>query len=180
MTVSPATTPHASQMPPLDLTDAHVRDWWGLLPRDLKSAFGDEVPPGREDEYRGFSEQMAAATKRSYADVIWGHADLVAAMGRPRRVRLLAWVVQRCWPESDKVVSLLTDVREGDGEASGAAGGDGRGKIAPLFLSDLESLAGRVIDRGARAMADRGTVRAVESGLRDFEDAFGPQTSGGF
>ncbi len=177
MTVSPATLPHAIQMPPLDLTDAHVREWWSLLPRDLKSAFGDEVPLGREDEYRGFSDQMRAATKRSYAEVIWKHADLVASMGRPRRVRLLAWVVQRSFPEADRVVSLLTDVREGDGEASG---GDGRGKVAPLFLSDLESLAGRVIDRGARAVADRGTVRAVESGLRDFEDAFGPQTTGGF
>lgn len=163
--------------PELDLSTSHVRGWWGMLPGDLKSAFGDEVPGEHDEALRELSGQMGAASTRGYPDILFRHADLVAGMGRPRRVRLIAWIVQMCWPESDKVLSVLTDVREGEGGES--SGGGGRAKVAPLFLSDLEALVGPVINRSARAVADRGAVRAVESGIRDFEDAFGPQTSGG-
>jgi len=168
--------------PPLDLSAAHVRGWHAFLPRDFKAAFGDEIPSGDDDALRDLSAQMGAVATRGYPEVLWRNADLVARMGRPRRVRLLAWITQICWPESDKVLSRLTDVRLDEGEeGSGSLGGagDGRAKVAPLFLSDLEALAGRVIERGARAVADRGAVRAVEAGIRDFEDAFGPQTTGG-
>ncbi len=161
--------------PELDLSASHVRGWWGMLPRDFKAVFGDEVPGGQDEALRDLAQQMAAATTRGYPDVLWRNADLVVAMGRPRRVRLLAWIVGMCWPESDKVLGALTSAEAGEGESGGAAG---RAKVAPLFRSDLEALVGPIINRGARAVADRGAVRSVEGGIRDFEDAFGPQTSG--
>lgn len=167
--------------PELDLSASHIRGWWGMLPRDFKAAFGEDVPTGQDDSLRDLAQQMVASSTRGYPDVLWRNADLVAAMGRPRRIRMIAWIVGMCWPESEKVLSVLTAAGTGDAGDAGEAGSGstgGRGKIAPLFRSDLEALAGPIINRGARAVADRGAVRSVESGIRDFEDAFGRQIPG--
>lgn len=165
--------------PDLDLSTDHVKGWWGLLPRDFKAAVGAEIPGSDEEAYKSFSGKIGSVSNKRYTDVVRDHADLVAAMGRPRRVRFLAWVTQVCWPESDKVLKALTGTDASD-EGSSSSGGvaGGRSKVASLFLSDLEAIAGVVCNREVRAVAGREAVRSVESGVKDFEDSFDLMTSG--
>jgi len=160
--------------PPLDLSVEHVRGWLGKLPRDYRGAFGDDIPPSDEESLANLSEQLVASSTRGYAEIVLRHAPVIAAMGRPRRVRLLSWLTQMCWPDADKILRALSDVS--GGETGGSAGG--RAKVAPLFLSDLEVVAGVNRRREVRAVANRRTVESVDVGLHEFADAFGPQTQG--
>jgi hypothetical protein len=160
--------------PPLDLGATHVRLWLGKLPRDYRSAFGEDVPQSDEEALAGLSEQLGASSTRGYAEIVMRHAPVIAAMGRPRRVRLLSWLTQMCWPDADKILRALSDVAAG--ESGGSAGG--RAKVAPLFLSDIEVVAGVNRRRQVRAVASRRTVESVDVGLHEFADAFGPQSQG--
>lgn len=161
--------------PPLDLSAVHVRAWLGKLPRDYRAVFGEDIPPIDENSLADLSEQLGKSSTRGYAAIVRGHGPLVAAMGRPRRVRLLAWLTQMCWPDADKTLRALSDATSAEG-GSGSAGG--RSKVAPLFLSDLELVAGVNQRRQVRAFANRRTVESVDVGVHDFADAFGPQSQG--
>ena len=162
--------------PPLDLSVAHVSGWLGKLPLDFRRAFGEDIPPADEQSLAGLSEQLGASSTRGYAEIVLRHAPVVAAMGRPRRLRLLCWLTQMCWPDADKVLRALSDVTGGEQGGQGSAGG--RGKVAPLFLSDLEVVAGVSRRRQVRAIANRRTVESVDVGIHDFAEAFGPQSQG--
>lgn len=152
---------------PLVLSAEHVRAWYALLPPDLKEAISDDADTSADTLAAAVAREMNLGEIRTWSDIVVRHADEIVHLGQARRVRLLCWVAQSSWPQPSAVNAIAGRI-EDDEEGKGG----GRSKVAPLFRADIEALAGVVTMRQARALMGVDTVKAVDAGTKDFEQAY--------
>lgn len=152
---------------PLVLSAEHVRAWYSLLPPDLKGTIADDADASADPLAAAVAREMNLGELRTWPDIVLRHADEIAHLGQSRRVRLLSWVAQSSWPQPSAVNGIAGRLEEEESQ-----GGQGRSKVAPLFRADIEALAGVVTARQARALMGVETVKAVDAGTKDFEQAY--------
>jgi hypothetical protein len=158
----------------LDLGSEKIAAWCSKLPDDLQVVIRDDGPELPDSAFEALVQDLATAGSRRIPEVLATHGELVARCGRARRVRMLAWAVNRAWPDSADIVKEITDAEAGEG------GGEdgGRSKIAPFFRADMEALDTIAMSRVVRAMAGAGNVDAVAAGIREFEMSIDMQRGG--
>lgn len=139
------------------LAKESVEAWYRLLPEDVASAM--EPPGEREAEASEavLSGIAAVATGRQAVALVEEKADSFVAMGRARRIRFLAWLAARDYPDVVEALDAIT----GDGTSESGAGGGGAGKVAPYFREDVRALVEALGPRAARGFAIRANLAAV-------------------
>ena len=157
----------------LDLSSTHVKAWQALLTGDLKAAIPNDADPAADAASAALAEDLRIAAPRRMADLIGQHADLVVGFGRARRIRLLSWMVNRGWPDTQVARDLMdgdSDSDEGSQSSGGAAGGSasGRARIAPIFREDYNALAAVMKSQIVRGARERGTIEALHAGIKEF------------
>jgi hypothetical protein len=158
----------------LDLSSRHVKEWRGRLAPNVMSAIVDDATPDGDVLVGGMVAELQSAAPRRVLSVFDRHADAIAGMGRARRVRLMAWMVNRFWPDTNIARDLM---REGEGEGEGQ-GGDGRSKIAPLFRVEYEALMAIVKPYVVNNTQSHETVGALHAGIMDFSRSSETSMSG--
>lgn len=159
-------------MAKLELHSERMLAWRNLLPEDLKAVVPADLGSVGDEAFEELTSDLATAAAKRIPEVIHRHGDLLAKGGRARRIRILAWAINRSWPDAARVIS---DIADDDDKGEGG----GRGKVAPFFRADLEAMALVATSRIVRGAAAVRTVEAVSGGVRDFEQSFDLQRTGG-
>lgn len=150
-----------------------------MLPEDVRSVVPDDASPDADGLVDAISEDLAGAAPRRMAGIIRQHQDAIATLGRARRIRLLAWIANRSWPDAQSVVGQITD--EG-GDASGESGGEGKSgpsKVASLFRADIKAYARICTARMVRSASDLKAIDAVRNGIKEYEVNMDMRRTGG-
>jgi len=137
-----------------DLRKETIDAWFGRLPADVRSAMPDGTA-GEDPAGLAATEGLKGlSTPEDILTYVAGNQDLFLGMGRARRVRFLAWLTKRTYPEKIGVLEVLTD--------GGEDGGQGvMGKVAPVFLEDIRAIVEALGPRAARGIVDADTIAAV-------------------
>lgn len=137
-----------------DLSLNAMAAWLDRLPDDIRSAVGD-VAAGDDDRLAELSAVLSAAPADRLSVIVSERADDFMAMGRARRLRFLAWVARRTYPESGLLFRALAE----DDDEGGQSGG--RSKIAPYFLEDVKALVNVLGPRVAMQVVNGDNLGAV-------------------
>lgn len=157
-----------------DLKSERMAAWRKILPQDILAHIPADPGTASEKSLDDLADDLASASARRIPEVLVRHGETLAAAGRARRIRILAWAVPRVWPKGGELTALLASA---EGESGGS---DGRGKVAPFFRADLEAMGIVVTSRIVRAAAHKRTIEAVNSGVKEFDNNFNSLRSGGF
>jgi len=125
----------------LDLQNETLQAWKAKLPEDVRAAIADELPAD-SDEISGFVTALNNAEIAEYAELIEAHPEVVKALGRLGRIRLLSFIVAKVYPFQVRVFHELLNAERDDEE------GGGRSATQVLFIEDIkafnEAIAARV------------------------------------
>lgn len=137
-----------------DLTPEAVTEWLGKLPKDLRAAVGD-TPPPRNPEVAALCSAVAEAPKTQLPELIESNSGVLKEIGRPSRVRLLAWLSNQVHEfEPEIFQSVVSDTDEGGGSR----------ETGVLFLEDIRALAEIALSqRAAARLASINTLGVVRS-----------------
>lgn len=144
-----------------------------MLPSDIKEIVPLDMGTASIESLDALADDLAGASMRKMPDVLLKHAETLANAGRARRVRVLAYAVQRVWPHAAAMTKKITD--EGSDSGDG-----GRQKVAPLFRADIEAMCGVAMERIVRGAASKRVVDAVAGGIHEFDRSYNIQHGGGF
>lgn len=151
---------------PLVLSAEHIREWYALLPVDVRHAIANDADASADPLAAVVARELNLGEVRTWVDIVHRHADEILHLGQARRLRMLAWLAQSSWPQPG-IVKGVARVSDEDGR-----GGEGRAKIAPLFRADIEAMAGVYVARASRGAMGISTVSAVDAGTKEFERSY--------
>ena len=138
--------------------------WMDMLPEDVRATL--EVGDGGSEGSGELTAALAAARAPEVPEVVRRYASDARAFGRPRRIRLVAWVAnaEEAGPgvRSAEVIRRLTGEDE-DGEAGGSDA------VGILFLEDIHALAVALSRRFGRQAMEPGTIAAIEQSAFEVE-----------
>lgn len=145
------------------LRQERLAKWRAVQPKDIASVTED--PQSTDTAFVELvANRIATITTAAAAlDFAGENAEGFISVGRAGRLRFLAWVLSKKFPdEKDFMADLVSDRPAGDGEDDGTvSGGDGRDKIAPFFYSDILAFAEAIGPRIASQIVDSQTLDAV-------------------
>lgn len=133
------------------MSENSVAAWLAKLPEDIREALVSNDAPSSEGS-GGLSRALSLAQAADLPEVVRSHAEDAAAFGRPRRVRLMAWLAGDALRRRENPLPAfrrLTGDETGDGGEAGSAAD----AVGILFLEDLRALADAVAPRLARRIA---------------------------
>jgi hypothetical protein len=114
-----------------DLGTQAIKRWFRNLPTDVRAVVPDDFG-GDDVKIKVLVDRLTAAPLAQAASIIREYDLVVAAMGRPRRVRLLAWLSGRISDDAQiRDFDAIFDDAEGEGE------GDARPVSGRLLYEDL-------------------------------------------
>ena len=118
----------------LDPSDTPLKPWLDLLPTDYRRAL--ESPEGETASSlpKALISELKESTPEAVAKIILRYTDDLRAVGRPGRIRLLAWVADLTYPDW-AVMQAICSIDEED-----TAGGAGTKSVGVLFLEDIQAL----------------------------------------
>jgi hypothetical protein len=150
-----------------ELRADRMTKWIAVLPEDIRDAIEETVDP-RFDEPARVLEQEIKAALASDADVVpvlRRHDDVIAAMGRPRRLQLLAIIVDESTIFSPAVVirRILTAQDEEGGEATSSV------RFPGLFKNDYDDYARPITSRMVQGSASIDVVESIMTGMKDMD-----------
>ncbi len=166
-----------------DLSEEGIRRWLGVLPADLRACLGDEaaLPDGAA---AALAREVSDASPALAARVLASDPGAVLALGRPRRVRLMAWVVRSALSEEGdenlpgspvppSATAALSELLGEDEAGEGGRSGEAGRILFEDFLAMARALGPRlgmaVVNPGSIA---RGWAAGVGAGL-ELEDRVG-------
>jgi hypothetical protein len=117
-----------------------IRAWRRNLPPDVRGVVIEDMG-GDEVRIQSMIDRLTAAPLSQAAGIIRSYDADVAAMGRARRIRLLAWLMGRVTDDSQirDVLAIFQDDDDATGE------GDIRPVAARLLFEDVRLLAQHVV-----------------------------------
>lgn len=125
----------------LDLQKDTLKAWQAKLPEDVRAAIADELPSD-SDSIAAFVTAMNGAEIAEYAELIEAHSEVMVALGRLGRIRLLSHIAAKVFPFQVRVFHELMNAEQDDEE------GGGRSATQILFVEDIkafnEAIAARV------------------------------------
>jgi len=130
--------------------------WHGLLPQDVASFMEKPSDEGQDAADRIATGIGTLKDGKAVINFVKENGDSFIEMGRTRRVRFLAWLAARDYPDKKEVLSAISD-GEGGGKGAGEAG-----VAAPYFLEDIRALVEALGPRAARLIVDAETLAAVK------------------
>lgn len=156
------------------LTKTSMEQWFALLPEDVASCMAQEdIKHSDQDE--DFSKRIEELKSgQEILSFILSNADAIAEFGRPKRIRFLAWIASRDYPDVVQALQAITD----DERAGSGGAADGSEKVAPLFLSDIRALVEALGPRVAASIVDASTLTAIRHAGFEVANEF-EMTSGG-
>lgn len=133
-----------------------VKRWLRNLPADVREVATDQIS-GDDVQIEALVSRLTAAPLSQAAGIIREYDRVVASMGRPRRIRLLAWLQGRISDDAGiRDFDAIFDDGEGEGE------GDARPISGRLFAEDLHLCGIHVIAaRQARHAIDPTSIDLV-------------------
>lgn len=144
-----------------DLSETAISGWLSTLPPDFRGALHQADLPSSEGSGE-LSRAIASAGSAELPVLVRAHADDVAAFGRPRRVRLMAWLRRDTIRRGENPTEAMLRLT---GEEAAEGGEDGGvDAVGLLFLEDLRALAEVVAVRmGQRIAAQPSIEQAAEA-----------------
>ncbi len=123
-----------------DLGTQAIRRWCRNLPPDVREIVTDDVG-GDDTRIQALVDRLTAAPLAQAAGIIREYDRVVAGMGRPRRVRLMAWLSSRISDDAHvrDFASIFDEGDEGEGD------GTARPVSCRLLYEDLHLLSVHVI-----------------------------------
>ena len=144
----------------LDLSSAGLKGWFEKLPKDVSEAIRDEFPTD-SDELATLSASLGNATGEDLIELVKTNPDLIAAMGRPARIRVLAHVAKKVFPDH---ATLFHDMLNKDDEESG-----GKSKTQILFLEDIRAFNDAIAARVYQSSMDATALEALRAAAFETE-----------
>lgn len=141
-----------------DLSETAITAWLARLPDDVRGALVLAEAPFSEGS-GGLSRAVAAAKAADLPDVVRLHPEDVVAFGRPRRVRLMAWLAKDMIRRGENPIPAFRRLSgEEGGQGDGGDQGAGADAVGLLFLEDLRALADAVAPRLGRRIASQPSI----------------------
>jgi len=131
--------------------------WFGLLPDDVASCMEKPGQDGQAEADAIAAGLLSVGSGSDLVTYVAGNQDSFIAIGRARRIRILAWLAAGQYPDKVAALQALSG-EEGAGEGGSAAGTD---KVAPYFKEDIRALVEALGPRAARGIVDAATLAAV-------------------
>lgn len=132
--------------------------WYGKLPDDIASCMEKPGAEGQVEADAITSALPSLGGGTAVLEYVSGNDESFVTIGRARRIRFLAWLAARDYPDKVKAIQALTDAESSSGE--GGSGG-GVQKVAPFFKEDIRALVQALGARAARRIVDADTLAAV-------------------
>lgn len=136
-----------------DLRKDSIEAWFGCLPDDVRSALPDGTDGDVEAAMAVTEGLKGLSSPEDILSFVAFNQDSFLSMGRARRVRFLAWLAKRTYPEKIGVIDVLTD-ENGDGQGV-------MGKVAPVFLEDIRAIVEALGPRAAKGIVDADTIAVI-------------------
>jgi hypothetical protein len=147
-------------------TKEALEAWRATLPDDVLTCV-DSIDDSGQDAADFISKLLPdlVLPERKAADefstLILTHREKFMEMGRPRRIRFLAWCTAQFYRDKDKderlrLISKITET--GSDEAESGSGTQG---VGILFLEDIKAFAAALGPRAAALIVDENTLSTV-------------------
>lgn len=156
----------------IDLKKDSMEAWWRLLPSDFKKQVSLDSA-GDEARLTEISERLAKCSYEEVVEILETDADLFIEMGRARRIRFLAWMASRTYPDSGALFRTLTSESEDGGDQEGA------GKVAPYFKEDIVAIVQAIGPRAAKMIINQDNLNQVVQASYEIQSGMQPTKEGG-
>lgn len=155
------------------LNKESMEKWFDLLPEDVASCMSkqDLKPTDQDNEIVRDLENLKNG--QEILNYVLSKTSTFADFGRPKRIRFLAWMSARDYPDIVQAIQLLTE----EGSTGGSA--DGTEKIAPLFMADIRALVEALGPRVAHSIVDASTLGIVKGAGFEVASEFEMKSGGG-
>lgn len=142
-----------------DFGDEAMKKWRAVLPGDVEGCLGDEGTLGEGL----LATAMSNAQPEDVTSILPEHVEELAAWGRGRRLRLMAWVVNSAIQSGDSPMRAMADLAGEDDEGNGGSRGAASGILHADFVAFMTALGGRTLRSVLNADAvDNALGAAVE------------------
>lgn len=132
--------------------------WYGLLPADVASCMDRPGNDGQAEADAIAAAMPAIKDGSALLQYVSGNVESFIAIGRARRIRILAWLAAGDYPDKMKALKSLSDTDTSGGADGGAGGAQ---KVAPYFKEDIRAFVESLGPRAARGIVDAATLAAV-------------------
>lgn len=133
--------------------------WRSALPDDVLTCVDAIDESGQESA--DFIVKLLPELKTSddFSGLVSAHREKFIKMGRPRRIRFLAWCSAQFYRNKDERLKLISKITEtGSGEAESSSGTQ---SVGILFLEDIKAFAEAMGPRAAALIVDENTLSTV-------------------
>lgn len=145
------------------LRKERLEKWRAAQPADVAAATQDPVSSDPAFAALVASRLPTFTSASAVTQFVSAHPEEFIALGRAGRLRFLAWVFAKKYPDiNDFTFQLISEkeVEEGEG-GEGSAGEQGLDRVTPYFYSDLLAFAEAIGPRVAALIVDSNTLDAV-------------------
>lgn len=150
-----------------------LEKWFNLLPEDVASCMDVSDVKPQENASQLTKDLAELKSGQEILSYVISNADDFASFGRLKRIRFLAWLAARDYPDTIRAIQIITGEDGDEGVVSGTE------KIAPLFMSDLKALVESLGPRAANLMVDGSTLGIVRGAGFEVADEFEMKSGGG-
>ena len=145
-----------------ELTQNKTKQWFAVLPEDVKTAIKDEILADTEEQIN-FVKELNQLDTKNWANHLSSNISVLVDMGRVRRIRLLSHIAGKTYPYN---INTYKSIVENEDETDG---GDTTVKI--LFLEDIKALNEAIAKRVANNTLDNVALEALKSAAFEIEPA---------
>ncbi|MFC4235994.1 hypothetical protein ACFOY8_12180 [Thalassospira xianhensis] len=136
--------------------------WLQKLPEDIREAVLSDGGTSSEGDGILVSVLRDDVAPSQIPELVREYPQDVRAFGRARRIRLMAWMAKKTYPDSHAVFRKLTGEEE-DGSGSNSETGE-------LFLEDIKIFAEVISKRQIQRMASENRLDAVVETAKTLEN----------
>lgn len=155
------------------LNKESMEKWFDLLPDDVASCMSKQDLKPTDQDNEIVRELENFKNGQEILNYVLSNANTFADFGRPKRIRFLAWMSARDYPDIVQAIQLLTEEGSTEGSANGSD------KVAPLFMADIRALVEALGPRVAHSIVDASTLGIVKGAGFEVTSEFEMKSGGG-
>lgn len=162
-----------------DLSAAATNAWLDKLPEPFRSDT-PQATPEADGSIAAIVASIDPSDPGKVLEVVAAHDDEFVQMGRARRLRFLAWLVNQPYPNRRMLSARLTgdgDVESDDG--GGHQGGVNEGKSAPLFLADVKAIINSLGENFTKGLIGNIRLKQIQQASLRMQAETAPKREGG-
>lgn len=155
------------------LNKESMEKWFELLPDDVASCMNKQDLKPTDQDNEIVRELESFKNGQEILSYVLSNANTFSDFGRPKRIRFLAWMSARDYPDIVQAIQLLTEEGSTEGSANGSD------KVAPLFMADIRALVEALGPRVAHSIVDASTLGIVKGAGFEVTSEFEMKSGGG-